>query len=222
MSSSQSAISRAIVIGVAVCFSSTVAADYTVRCGSVGGHHNTCRLSQPGYVTLARKISGASCDQGRSWDYDRREIWVDRGCEADFRVDTYDDSSSGTRDAAKVVGAVAAIAILGALAANKDNVDDARYRDDNYYGPRHTSYVPGWMVGTFRGYNPQYGVDVEMRIDSDGRMTARTGGQTLRGWVNDRELHVGGAVFSIDQTREGFITAQRGERFNEVRYRRVQ
>jgi hypothetical protein len=217
----QGTFSRAIALGIALSFSSAVYADYTVRCGSVGGRHNTCRLSQPGYVTVERKVSGASCDQGRSWDFDRREIWVDRGCEADFRVETHDESSSGNRDAAKVVGAVAAIAILGALAANKDHVDDGRYRDENYYGSQHTSYVPRWMVGTFRGYNAQYGADVEMRIEPDGRMTANAQGQTIRGWVNDRDLHVGGAVFSIDQTREGFVTAQRGERFNEVRYRRV-
>ena len=111
--------------------------------------------------------------------------------------------------------------VLGALAANKDHVDDTKYRDDNYYGPRHTSYVPGWMVGTFRGYNPQYGADIEMRITSDGRTTAETRGQTLRGWINDHQLHVGRSVFSIDQTRVGFVTAQKGDRFNEVRYRRV-
>lgn len=221
MYSNQRMASRAIVTGIALCLTTAVYADYTLRCGRVGGHHNTCRLSQPGYVTLERRISGASCDQGRSWDYDRREIWVDRGCEADFRVETHGESSSGNRDAAKVAGAVAAVAILGALVANKDHVDDGRYRDQNYYGSRHTSYVPGWMVGTFRGYNSQFGADVEMRIDSDGRMTAQTRGETLRGWINGGELHVGGAVFSIDQTREGFVTAQRGDRFNEVRYRRV-
>jgi hypothetical protein len=211
---------RAAVATAALCFASTVCADYTVRCGSIDGQHNTCRLSQPGYVTIERKISGARCDQGRSWDFDRREIWVDRGCEADFRVETHGESSD-SKNAAKVVGAVAAVAILGALVANKDHVDDARYRDDNYYGSRHTSYIPGWMVGTFRGYNAQYGADVEMRIEPDGRMTAQTRGETIRGWVNDGELHAGGAVFSIDQTREGFVTAQQGDRFNEVRYRRA-
>jgi hypothetical protein len=171
-------------------------------------------------VTIERRISGARCDQGRSWDFDRREIWVDRGCEADFRVETHGESSD-SKNAAKVVGAVAAVAILGALVANKDHVDDSRYRDESYYGSRHTSYVPGWMVGTFRGYNAQYGADVEMRIEPDGRMTAQTRGETIRGWVNDGELHAGGAVFSINQTREGFVTAQQGDRFNEVRYRRA-
>ena len=34
-------------------------------------------------------------------------------------------------------------------------------------------------------------------------------------------LHVGGSVFSIDPSRDGFVTAQKGDRFNEGRYRRV-
>jgi hypothetical protein len=212
-------LSRATVAGLALTLTAPVFADYTVRCGSIDGRHNTCRLSQPGYVTIERKISGASCNQGRSWDYDRREIWVDHGCEADFRVETHNGSSSS--DSAKVAAAVATIAILGALAANKDHIDDSKYRDDSYYGPRHTSYVPNWMVGTFRGYNPQYGAEIEMRITSDGRMSANTRGQTLNGWINDHQLHVCGAVFSIDQTRDGFVTAQKGDRFNEVRYRRL-
>jgi hypothetical protein len=60
-----------------------------------------------------------------------------------------------------------------------------------------------------------------MSATSDGGMTANTRGQTLNGWINDPQLHVGGAVFGIDQTRDGFVTAQKGDRCNEVRYRRV-
>lgn len=222
MPSAQRPLARLAALLLIATTASPALADYTLRCGSVDGQHNTCRLSQPGYVTIERKISGARCDQGRSWDYDRREIWVDRGCEAEFRVETHGSSGrSGSNDAAVAAGVVVGAAILGALVNNKDHVDDAKYRDEGYYGSRHTSYVPSWMVGTFRGYNPQYGADVEMRITQDGRMTAQSRGETIRGWVNDHELHAGSAVFSIDQTRDGFVTAQKGDRFNEVRYRRV-
>lgn len=210
-------------------------ADYTLTCGSVGGRHNTCRLSKPGYVTPVRQISGARCEQGRSWDYDRREIWVDNGCEAEFRVETwqtygrgaYEQGSSATgsgssgRDAAAIAGVIAGAAILGALVNNKDHQDDYKYRDQNYYGPRHTSYVPGWMVGTFRGYNPMYGAEVKMTIRPDGRMAAISNGQTINGYVNDGQLHVGNVIFDIDQTREGFVTSQKGDRHNEVRYFRT-
>jgi hypothetical protein len=33
-----------------------------------------------------RQRSDAACVQGRTWGYDRRGIWVDRGCRADFEL----------------------------------------------------------------------------------------------------------------------------------------
>ena len=60
-----------------------------------------------------------------------------------------------------------------------------------------------------------------MRIDSDGRMSAQARGQNLSGWVNGGQLNVGGSVFDINQSRDGFVTTEVGDRQNEVRYRRV-
>jgi hypothetical protein len=233
MQSNAIKLPQAAVLVLTLAVAPLAHADYTLTCGSVGGRHNTCRLTVPGYVSIVRQISGAKCDQGRSWDYDRREIWVDNGCEAEFRVETsstygrsdyvqHGSSSSGSsNDAAAAAAVIAGAAILGALASNKDHQDDYKYRDPNYYGPRHTSYVPGWMVGTFRGYNPLYGAEVTMTIRPDGRMTASSNGQPINGYINDEQLHVGNVIFDIDQTREGFVTSQKGDRHNEVRYRRI-
>ena len=88
--------SRCLTFVAALCLSPSVLADYTVRCGSDGHRYRTCRLQEPGYVTLEKKISGAACVQGRSWDFNRREIWVDDGCEADFRVETHGGSGSSS------------------------------------------------------------------------------------------------------------------------------
>ncbi|MCL4762994.1 MAG: DUF3011 domain-containing protein [Burkholderiales bacterium] len=223
----------ATVLAIATAAAPMAHADYTITCGSVGGRYNTCRLTDAGYVTLVKQISGARCDQGRSWDYDRREIWVDHGCEAEFRVEQWShrrghdaggtgNSTTGSSHDAEVAAAViAGAAILGALASNKDHQDDHKYRDPSYYGPRHTSYVPGWMVGRFRGWNPLYGAEVVMTIRNDGRMTAIANGKEINGYINDAQLHVGPVIFDIDQTREGFVTSQKGERHNEVRYRRM-
>jgi hypothetical protein len=52
-------LSRAAVAGLAMTLAAPTFADYTSRCGSIDGRRNTCRLSQPGYVTIERKISGA-------------------------------------------------------------------------------------------------------------------------------------------------------------------
>lgn len=200
-------------------------ADDVVTCESRDNRYQSCALPRAGYVTLERQLSGAECRQGRSWDYDRREVWVDDGCRASFRVrgsgsHDRDDDDDNHHDAKVAAGVLIGAAILGALVHNA-NKQDERYDDSNYQGARHTSYVPGWMVGEFEGYNPTYDADIRMRIDSDGRMSAQTREQTLSGWVNGGQLNVGSNVFDISQSRDGFVTTEVGDRQNEVRYRRV-
>ncbi|MDQ6665832.1 MAG: DUF3011 domain-containing protein [Acidobacteriota bacterium] len=58
----------------------------TIRCSSDDGHRHTCRVNTAGGVTMARQVSGSVCEQGRSWGYDARSVWVDHGCRADFAV----------------------------------------------------------------------------------------------------------------------------------------
>ena len=62
-----------------------------VNCSSEDGHRHVCPLSMRGNVRLAKQRSGSPCDQGRTWGYNDREIWVDRGCRADFTVEARDD-----------------------------------------------------------------------------------------------------------------------------------
>lgn len=59
-----------------------------VRCESSGGRYQFCPVDiGRGGVRLDRQISGADCDEGRSWGWRRDGIWVDRGCRADFSID---------------------------------------------------------------------------------------------------------------------------------------
>ena len=196
-------------------------ADDTITCESRNDRYQSCSIATAGYVTLERQLSGAACTQGRTWDYNRREIWVDDGCRATFRVHT---GSSGhhddNHDAKVAAGVLIGAAILGAIAHNANKKDD-KYDDDRYQGARHTSYVPSWMVGSFEGYNAVYDRDVTLTIDADGRATARTRDQTVDGWINEGRLNVGSTSFDIDQSRDGLVTTQVGDRHNEVRYRRV-
>lgn len=200
-------------------------ADETVTCSSENNQYRQCATSTHGYVTMVRQLSNSPCRQGQTWDYDRRGIWVDDGCRAEFRVESSsphakDHDKDNSRDAKVAAGVILGAAILGALVNNKDHDDAYKYNDENYHGSRHTSYVPRWMVGTFHGYNPMYGADVVMTIRENGRVTADTHGQTITGYVNDERLHVGNVIFDIDRTRDGFITSQEGDRHNEVIYRR--
>jgi DUF3011 family protein len=63
-------------------------AQQMVTCSSDNGKRNYCSADTRGGVSMLRQRSDARCQQGYSWGYDRRGIWVDRGCRADFRVNT--------------------------------------------------------------------------------------------------------------------------------------
>src|SRR4051794_24212192 len=58
----------------------------TVRCESNDGHYHECRWGGFGNVFLTRTMSKSECVRGKSWDYNERVIWVDRGCRAEFGV----------------------------------------------------------------------------------------------------------------------------------------
>jgi hypothetical protein len=57
-----------------------------VTCSSNDGRRNWCDIGRSRDVRLTRQISGSACIQGQTWGTDRRGIWVDRGCRAEFRV----------------------------------------------------------------------------------------------------------------------------------------
>lgn len=59
---------------------------YNIYCASDNGGRNFCPTDTRGGVRIVRQVSGSPCDFGRTWGYDRRGIWVDRGCRADFQI----------------------------------------------------------------------------------------------------------------------------------------
>jgi hypothetical protein len=61
-------------------------AERVVRCSSDDGHRNNCAVDTAGGVRMLRQISGSRCIEGDTWGWDRRGIWVDRGCRAEFDV----------------------------------------------------------------------------------------------------------------------------------------
>ena len=58
----------------------------TCSCSSDDMHRHYCSADTRGGVTLVKQRSDSACRQGYSWGYDRRGIWVDHGCRADFQV----------------------------------------------------------------------------------------------------------------------------------------
>jgi Protein of unknown function (DUF3011) len=57
-----------------------------VTCSSNNGNRNWCDIGGSRDVQLSRQISGSPCIRDNTWGVDRRGLWVDRGCRADFRV----------------------------------------------------------------------------------------------------------------------------------------
>lgn len=60
-----------------------------ITCSSDNGRKNYCSLPRginPNSVGMTRQISGSACVQGQTWGVDRRGLWVDRGCRAEFQV----------------------------------------------------------------------------------------------------------------------------------------
>ena len=68
-----------------LCFGITaLMAQDGVRCSSNDGRRHYCDIDVSRGVRLSRQISGSACVQGSTWGYDRRGVWVDRGCRAEF------------------------------------------------------------------------------------------------------------------------------------------
>src|SRR5579875_1889301 len=63
-------------------------AQHSIFCSSEDGKRHYCDTDTRGGVSMTRQRSDASCEEGYSWDYDRRGIWVDHGCRADFVVNS--------------------------------------------------------------------------------------------------------------------------------------
>jgi hypothetical protein len=58
-----------------------------VVCESHNGNREVCPAATSGGVILAQQLSKSECVQGETWGFesdDREQIWVDRGCRAEF------------------------------------------------------------------------------------------------------------------------------------------
>ena len=197
--------------------STPVVADQSVTCKSRKHEYKMCRVDTHGYVRLVREHSRSKCMQGKTWDYDQRGIWVDSNCSADFVIETrhHTDGHKDHNGKGAVVAGAAIALIAAAVISSSKNKHEDRYHDESYGHSGHASYLPGWMVGEFKGYNMQYGADVNMVISEDGRVKANVQGTKLHGYVNDSRLYIGDAEFYIERAGEGFNTVQAGDRSNK-------
>jgi hypothetical protein len=65
----------------------------TVTCSSMDGQRVFCAADTRDGVHLVRQVGDTRCEEGLTWGYTDRGIWVDRGCRAEFAL-----SAAGPRD----------------------------------------------------------------------------------------------------------------------------
>lgn len=165
-------------------------ADSIVRCESSGYRYQHCRADTGGGVTVDRQLSHTSCRQGDNWGYDRRGIWVNKGCGAEFRVRSGGSSNS---NALKAGAAIAGIAIVAALAARNSNSGNQN------------ADVASWAVGTFRAYDSYERANVEMTILPGGSVSGTAANHDFSGHLRGDQLEAGRTTFRISQQGNGFV-----------------
>jgi hypothetical protein len=181
------ATAAAVVTALAMPAAPLKADERVIRCESRNYRYQYCRADTDNRASLVTQISTVSrCELGRTWGYDHRGVWVDRGCAGEFRVGR-SSGGGGRAAAATVAGAL----IVGAIIAsqNKD-----RHRDE----------VPSWAVGTFRGYDSRERTDIEVRITPSGSVDGFADGNRFTGgWTRDR-LELSTYRFRVTRAGNGF------------------
>lgn len=57
-----------------------------ITCSSDGNRRTYCDADTTNGVRLVREHGNSACRLGSTWGFDRRGIWVDRGCRGDFQT----------------------------------------------------------------------------------------------------------------------------------------
>ena len=163
----------------------------TVHCSSQNnGQQQFCPANTRDGVLMVHEAPGGGCRQGSTWNYDRRGITVNNGCNADFLV-------SGRRDGDSGYGQ-----------NNGYNNQDNNY-GQNSNGPQQ-QYNGGYNGNANGGYNngpanrgnvsrnlptiPQ-GTQISMQLTQDARLSDLNQGDYVAGTlVND--LNIGGTLIA--------------------------
>ena len=181
-------------------------ASQTIHCRSDDYRYRYCRVETDNNVRLERQRSHTDCRQGYSWDYDRYGVWVNHGCDADFRVGR--GGSDNHRNKALAAGAaVAGIAVIAALAAQGSK-------------GQQSSDIPSWAVGSFTGYDPRVGADVELTIMPGGSVSGHAGGTSFDGRFADSVLRTERQAFRLERQGNGFVAIDERDANHRVSYRR--
>lgn len=176
----------------------------TISCESRHGRYNYCRADTDGKVSLTREFSRGDCRQGRSWGYDDRGVWVDRGCSAEFSVGRDNRHDKHVAIAAGVVG----LALIAALAA-KNSRQQHEQQD-----------VQPWSVGSFSAFDQQQRTMVTIDVQPGGTVNGRARGEAVSGNLQDDRLFLGHFTFRVQQGGNGFLAVDEADASHQLTFQR--
>jgi len=182
-------------------------ASQTIRCQSDNYRYRYCRVDTDYRVRLERQFSKTHCRQGDTWGFDRRGVWVDRGCDAEFRVGSGSgrDDDKGNNKALAVGAAIAGVAILAAIANRNDKGGD----------------VASWAVGRFQGYDERERANVDLTILPGGSVSGSAGRHEFTGRLEGDRLGAGRYTFRIERSSNGFLAKDDRDDRHRVYFRRT-
>jgi hypothetical protein len=179
-----------------------VRAEETIRCTSHRFGYNYCRVDTGDRVQLVNQRSMVRCEQNRSWGHDRHGVWVDHGCDAEFRVGRSDHDHRN-----KAAAGVALVGLAALLAMSASKQKQAQVQDE----------VSTWALGSFSGYDEVEQTEVQLNIQPGGSVSGRAGRNEFTGSLRDNRLEAGRHVFQVVRSGNGFVaTDERNDRHRVV------
>jgi len=194
----------ALLMGSMVAAPIPAVASDTITCESRHGRYNFCRIDTDGKVELVRQISSDSCREGRSWGYEDRGVWVDRGCSGEFRVGRDSKHDKHAAIAAGVVG----IALIAALAAR------------NSHQQHEQQEVQPWAIGSFNAYDRQQRASIDVDVNPGGVVNARARGEGVSANLQGNRLSIGSYTFRVQQSGNGFHAIDESDASHELSFQR--
>jgi hypothetical protein len=137
-------------LGGLLLFAATAAPASTLTCESRNDARQACPVDARNGVRLTRQLSSQGCWQNDTWGFDQSQVWVDRGCRAEFEV------GAPAANPANKNNAIAAAAVVGLAAAA---VIASNQHDDHHKNNHNKNY------DNYNNYNKNNGNRYDDRYD---------------------------------------------------------
>ena len=170
---SRSPMLATLALGGLLLFAAAAVQASTVTCESRNDSFQSCPVDASGGVRLSRQLSSQGCWQNDTWGYDRNQIWVNRGCRAEFEVGGHNPNSA-SKNNALAAAAVVGIAAAAIIASNQHD-DHHNKNHDNRYNDRYDDrygYDDRYYANSRYGYNG-YGGDPRRVFSCESRNDRR-------------------------------------------------